>query len=89
MFADPDWILRAPWRDREAESHGFAPDAEHPSILWPDDRAWVMVSEIDYDSTIVAGSTELVRALCADPSLEALPIREGSSLHWDADDLNR
>ncbi|WP_404436640.1 hypothetical protein LG322_15330 [Microbacterium aerolatum] len=88
-FADPDWILDAPWRDREAEGHGFEPSAQHPSILWPADRAWVMVSEIDFDSTIVAGSNELIRAICADPSVEALPIREGSSLHWDTDDINR
>ncbi|WP_194421042.1 hypothetical protein [Microbacterium abyssi] len=89
VFANPDWILEAPWRDREAESHGFEPDAQHPSILWPEDRAWVMVSEIDHDSTIVAGSNELIRAICTDPAIEALPIREGSSLHWDADEINR
>lgn len=88
-FADPTWILDAPWRDRVAEEHGFAPEAQHPSILWPADRAWALVSEIDYDSTIVAGSAELVRALCADPAIEALPVREGSALHWDDDDINR
>lgn len=88
-YADPNWGLDAPWRDREAEERGFAPDTQHPSILWPDDRAWVMVSEIDYDSTIVAGSAELVREICADPAIEALPIREGASLHGDADEINR
>ena len=88
-FADPSWILDAPWRDHEAESHGFPPSAEHPSLLWSDDRAWVVVSELDYDSTIVAGSNELIRAICTDPAIEALPIREGSSLHGDADDVNR
>ncbi|MGL3150023.1 hypothetical protein ACSS7Z_06630 [Microbacterium sp. A82] len=89
VFADPDWVLGVPWRDRPAEEHGFAPEAQHPSILWPADRAWVMVSEIDYDSTIVAGSAALIQALCADAALEALPIPEGASLHWDADTINR
>ncbi|MGO2050184.1 MAG: hypothetical protein ACTH2E_06955 [Microbacterium sp.] len=79
-FADPDWVLDAPWRDREAEGHGFSPSAQHPSILWPADRAWVMVSEIDDDSTIIAGSNELIQAICADPTLEALPLPEGSTL---------
>lgn len=88
-FADPDWVLDAPWRDREAESHGFAPAAQAPNILWPDDRAWVMVSEIDFDSTVVAGSAELVRALCTTPGIEALPLREGDDLGWDADEVNR
>ncbi len=87
-FADPAWILDAPWRDHESEQHGFAPDAQSPSLLWPDDRAWVLVSEVDFDSTIVAGSRELVHALCADPRLEALPIGEGASLGPFADDVN-
>ncbi len=88
-FADPDWVLRAPWRDRPAEERGFPPGAHSPSILWPADRAWVMVSEIDFDSTIVAGSPELIAALCADPELEALPIPEGAALTWDSDEVNR
>ncbi len=87
-LADPDWVLRAPWRDRDAESHGFSPSAASPSLVWPVDRAWVMVTEVDYDSTIVGGSAALVTALCADPRLEALPIREGTVLGWDADALN-
>ncbi|PCE16226.1 hypothetical protein AUC47_09810 [Microbacterium sp. SZ1] len=88
-FTDSDWILRAPWRDFSGEQHGFPPSAQSPSILWPEDRAWVLVSEIDFDSTVVAGSAELVAALCADPALEAFPLPEGADLHWDADDVNR
>ncbi|MGO2746486.1 hypothetical protein [Microbacterium sp.] len=83
-FADPSWILDAPWRDREAEARGFEPAVQHPSILWPSDHAWVMVSEIDFDSTIVAGSAELIRQICADAAIEALPIEEGASMHAGA-----
>ena len=88
-LADPDWVLRVPWRDREGEAHGFAPQAQSPSLIWPDDRAWVMVGEVDQDSTIVAGSSELVAALCADPRLEALPIPTDADLTWDGDPINR
>ncbi len=88
-LADPDWVLHVPWRDREAEEHGFLPQAQSPSIVWPDDRAWVLISEVDFDSTIVAGSYALVAALCADPHLEALPIRAGADLTWDGDPVNR
>ncbi len=88
-FTSADWVLRAPWRDLPGEEHGFPPSAQSPSILWPDDRAWVLVSEIDFDSTVVAGSAELVAALCADPALEAFPISEGAELHDDADEVNR
>lgn len=88
-FADPDWVLHVPWRDRPAEEHGFAPQAHSPSILWPEDRAWVFVSEIDFDSTIVAGPEDLIREICQDERIEALPIAEGSSLTWDSDEVNR
>jgi hypothetical protein len=88
-LAAPDWELHVPWRDREFEDHGFPPSAHCPSLTWPDDRAWVLVTEVDYDSTIVGGSSELVRALVADPRLEALPIPEGADLTWDADEVNR
>lgn len=87
-FAEPHWILAAPWRDRVAEEHGFAPDAQHPSILWPSDRTWVMVSEIDSDSTVVAGPRDLVAAICADDVLEALPIPEGADLSRHGDRRN-
>ena len=88
-FADPSWVRFAPWRDRAAEDRGLTPIAQHPSLLWPADRAWVMVSEIDFDSTIVAGSAALVAELCADERIEALPIPEGAKLHADADEVNR
>jgi hypothetical protein len=88
-LADADWVLRAPWRDTASEAHGFPPSAESPSLVWPADRSWVLVTEIDFDSTIVAGSSELIRALCADDGLEALPIPEGADLTWNGDEVNR
>jgi hypothetical protein len=89
VFADPEWVQQVPWRDRPAEEHGFPPAALSPSILWPEDRAWVMVSEIDFDSTIVAGPVDLIREICADERLEALQVPEGTDLTWDADLVNR
>lgn len=93
-FADPDWVAFVPWRDpsrasgADGEEHGIAPMAQHPSLIWPADRAWVLVSEIDFDSTIVAGSEALIATLCADPRIEAFPIPEGASLQWDGDEPN-
>ncbi|REJ06213.1 hypothetical protein DY023_06995 [Microbacterium bovistercoris] len=87
-FADPAWVTGAPWRDRPAEEHGFAVSAQHPNLLWPEDHAWVMVSEIDFDSTIVAGSAALIDALIADPALEAFAIAEDADLTWDGDEVN-
>lgn len=87
-FVDSNWVLGAPWRDLP-EKHGFSPSAEHPSILWPEDHAWVLVSEIDFDSTVIAGPSALAQAICADDRIEALPIPAGADLSWDADEVNR
>lgn len=88
-FVDAAWIRDAPWRDTEAEMRGFPASAQHPSLIWPADRAWVLVSEIDFDSTVIAGPTELISAICADTSIEALPLLENARLTCDADEVNR
>lgn len=88
VFADPEWFLSVPWRDRLGESHGYEPSATSPSIIWPEDRAWVLVSEIDYDSTIVAGSRALINAIVADPAIEALEIPANADLSWTGDAVN-
>lgn len=81
-FADTAWPARAPWVDDVMW-------AQSPSILWPDDHAWVLATEIDFDSTLVAGTRALVRELVETPSLEVLPIRTDADLTWDGDVLNR
>lgn len=81
-FADPDWPVRAPWVDEPAW-------AQSPSILWPDDHSWVLATEIDYDSTLIAGTRELIGELLQTPGLEVLPIRADADLTWDGDVLNR
>ncbi len=88
-LARPGWVLDVPWRDRPAEAHGFDPSAISPSLAWPEDRAWVLVTEVDFDSTVVAGSRELVASIVADRRLEALEIAEGAALTHDADGVNR
>lgn len=70
---DASWIHNSPWPH---DPHW----PQSPNLLWPEDRAWVMVSEIDFDSTVIAGSHALVSELVADPGIEALPIREGADL---------
>jgi hypothetical protein len=88
-LAAPDWVLGVPWRDRVSEEHGFPPSAQSPSIVWPADRAWVSVSEVDFDSTIVGGSAELVAALVAAPALEVREIPVDAALTYDSDEVNR
>lgn len=87
-FARPDWELRAPWCDRTPEEHGAPPMAESPSILWPADRSWIAVSEVDFDSTIVAGPRDLIAAVVADDRIEALQIPAEADLTSTGDRLN-
>lgn len=68
-----------PWREPGGNAL-----ATTPSLLWPAERSWVVVTEVDADSTIVCGDASLVDAVCDSPHLEALPIPEGSLLYGDA-----
>jgi hypothetical protein len=73
---------------------GFAPVAQAanpktrwPNLLWPPDRAWFVASEIDFDSTLIGGTTNLVEALLGS-GLDSWPISPGDSLQYDADRVN-
>ena len=79
-FVDPAWVTDAPWTDSTWP--------QSPSLIWPDDHAWVLVTEIDFDSTVIAGSRALVDALVADPALEVLELREGADLTSEGDTVN-
>lgn len=79
-LADPAWPDRVPWRDDALHEHGFAASAVSPSIVWPADRAWVVATDVDLDSTIVGGSADLVRTIVAAEGVEALPVPVGARL---------
>lgn len=51
-----------------------------PQLLWPADHTWVVATEIDTDSTIVAGSRQLIASVLADGRFEAFEVRPDSAL---------
>lgn len=51
-----------------------APLAQSPTLWWPSDRSWCVASEIDFHSTYLGGTRELVSDLVRDERLETLPI---------------
>ncbi|XKH53788.1 hypothetical protein LG284_01740 [Citricoccus nitrophenolicus] len=91
LLSDDGTRLRHPVWARAA--HPLLPEAEateeqSPNLAWPRDRAWALASEIDVDSTLVAGSTELIRAICTHPGLEAAVVRPETDLTAFADTVN-
>ena len=65
----------------------FVPQS--PNLFWPDDRSWCVASEIDFDSTLVGGSTDLIAEIVDRHDLEAWPVGPDDSLAWDGDTLNQ
>jgi hypothetical protein len=62
----------------QGSAHGFAPQS--PSLFWPADRSWCVGTEIDFDSTLVGGSEDLVNAVLAAPGLDAWPVGPADDL---------
>lgn len=62
--------------------------SQSPNLFWPEDRTWFVASEIDFDSTLVGGSADLIKAILAAPGLDAWPIGPDDSLAADADKIN-
>lgn len=54
-----------------------------PNLIWPEDRAWVVASEIDLPWTGVAGRSALVEELLGDTTLDAEPVNLDSEVpYW-------
>jgi hypothetical protein len=62
---------------------------QSPNLLWPADETWCLASEIDFDSTLVGGTEDLIGALLAAPGLDSWRVRAGDSLAYDGDLLNK
>ncbi|MHB8589261.1 MAG: hypothetical protein ACYDA0_10465 [Candidatus Dormibacteraceae bacterium] len=59
-----------------------------PNLLWPDDRAWCVASEIDFAYTYIGGSKELIDEILKDPALEALPSDVAHGISYYSDKIN-
>jgi len=61
---------------------------EAPNLIWPAERSWLVVSEVDFDSTLVGGSRELIGSLVGCPDLEVYEVEPDTSLAAFSDKLN-
>ena len=84
-------LFAGPLRAALALGHQVTDDwfaAQSPNLLWPADLSWCVASEIDFDSTLIGGSAELIRAVLAAPGLDAWAVHEDDDLSLFADTLN-
>lgn len=70
----------------QGSPRGFEPQS--PSLLWPADHTWCVSTEIDFDSTLVGGSDDLIRAVLTAPGLDAWPVQPDDDLTAFADRPN-
>lgn len=61
---------------------------QSPNLFWPSDHAWCVATEIDFDSTLVAGSTGLIEAVLAAADLDSWRVDPDDSLTYDGDVIN-
>ena len=59
-----------------------------PNLWWPEDRAWCVATEIDFNSTFVGGSAACIERVLAHPELEALPIAIDARVDAFGDTIN-
>jgi len=64
------------------------PAEQGPSLWFPADRAWCVVTDIDLMSTYVGGSAAAVAAVLADDGLEAWPAGPGDPVLPTSDVVN-
>lgn len=79
-------VVSGPLREATLVKGWLSPSS--PNLIWPEDRAWFLATEIDFDSTLVGGTEGLARAILDDPRFEAFPIGPRNLLTWNADKLN-
>lgn len=58
------------------------------NMIWPPDQSWFIATDIDHDSTLVAGPAALAEALLADRRLEAFEMSYDDRLTIWSDNIN-
>lgn len=75
-LVDPAWVELAGLGWPAPQGELMPGDGRTPNILWPTEPqgapAWMVATDLDVDSTIVAGSARLVDRILADDRLEAV-----------------
>lgn len=81
LFTGPKAVLST-WPGMES------PWEQSANLVWPPDRTWCIATDIDWDTTLVAGDSGLAEALLADPRLETAEVAYTDDLSWRGDRVN-
>lgn len=70
---------------------GFLKEATYvsPNLWWPQDKSWLVATEVDMRSTYVGGSQTLISLLLEDSALESWPAFLSDRADLSGDVLNR
>lgn len=82
------YIARGPLASALDTVYGVASHYQSASVWWPDDRAWCVATEVDFDWTYVGGSSECIAGVLSSPGLEALPARLSDGVSYAGDPIN-
>jgi len=67
----------------------LAPDGyRSPNLWWPEDRAWIVATDIDLDSTYIGASNACADELVSAEGLEVLRIEPTHGITRDSDRIN-
>lgn len=68
--------------------NALPPRYQSANLWWPEDRAWCVHTEIDLNTTYIAGSQKLVDALVSHPGLETYQAQPTDKITFDSDTVN-
>jgi hypothetical protein len=63
------WRTRAGEKPEPPSRDAIGWWAQPPNLIWPSDHSWYVVSEYDFDSTLVGGGRDLIDAILGTLSL--------------------
>jgi hypothetical protein len=82
------YLARGPLASALETVYGITWAYQSASIWWPDDRAWCVATEVDFDWTYVGGSNDCIAAVLGHAALEALPARITDGVTYASDPIN-
>jgi hypothetical protein len=80
-------LLSGPLSAADESAVGW-PARQSASLWWPDDRSWLVATEIDLDSTYIGCRGACRDGMVSSSDLEALEIDPATGIDWSSDPVN-